>query len=583
MVRGFLLFLLFISSAYAGSEKAFVVLIPSYNNAEWYQRNLNSVFSQNYSNYRVIYIDDQSQDGTGELVRAYIQMRHLSEKISLICNEERVGALANIYRAVHMCSPDEIIVSLDGDDWLAHSDVLSYLNGVYSDPDVWLTYGQFVYYPSYQEGFSSQVPDHVIAENSFRSFGGAVTHLKTFYAGLFQQIQKKDLLYEGKFCAATYDLAIMLPMLEMAGYHSRFTPEVTYVYNVHNPINDHKVRQEEQERLDRFLRSKEKYSPIETYQKKIKPKKVYITPGFWVQLFAQGDPNYDRDNCLEVTCRLRDIAAKEGIEILQADSLEIMEDFDYLVVFDIFLDQLPYLARFPKEKLILFLWEPPSVLPENFNLEHHAYFSKIFTWDDTLVDNEKYFKFHYAVLRPMIEDVIEFPWKRFATMIACNKESSYPGELYTARRAVIDFFEELRADDFDLYGKWWPHSLHNYQGRIDKKVDVLKFYKFSYAYENVKNIPGYVSEKIFDCFQAGAVPIYWGAPNIENYVPRNCFIHRKDFPDEASLYHYLKQMDEGEYLSYIDNIRAFLQSEQAQLFSIDRFIHHFINLIQGEP
>src|SRR5271170_3453958 len=114
-------------------------------------------------------------------------------------------------------------------------------------------------------------------------------------------------------------------------------------------------------------------------------KKIYITPGYWGELFSIGNPIFNRDNCLDVLYRLREVARKSGYELLQADNLHSLQDFECLIVFDIFLDQLEQLSQYPKEKKILFLWEPPSVLPENFNLDNHSSFSKVYTWHDGLV------------------------------------------------------------------------------------------------------------------------------------------------------------------------------------------------------
>lgn len=111
----------------------------------------------------------------------------------------------------------------------------------------------------------------------------------------------------------------------------------------------------------------------------------------------------------------------------------------------------------------------------------------------------------------------------------------------------------------------------------------MKWYKFSFAYENIRDIPGYVTEKIFDCFQAGSVPIYWGASNVDVYIPKNCFIAREDFESDAALYEYLVNMTEQEHTRYLDNIRAFLSSEQAQLFSPENFIRIFMDLITTKP
>jgi len=571
-----LIAILFVTFAHAAQ---FVIVVPSYCNSACYKKNLDSIFTQSYDNYRVIYIDDASPDHTGALVEEYIQQHGLDTKVTLIRNEKNRGALANIYEAVCSCDPNEVVVNMDGDDWFAHRDVLAQLNEVYGERNVWLTYGQFVYYPSYKIGLGEEIPKEVVEENTFRTYTRGTTALRTFYAGLFQQIKIEDLLSDGDFFQAGYDLAIMIPMLEMAGRHIRFMPHVSYIYNFNTLINDHKIKFEEQAHVDRFIRAKEKYTPLLHYNAEGPPKKIYITPGLWGQLFDIGSPYYNRDNCLDVLYRLRAVAEEAGYEVLQADSLDHLDDFEYLIVFDIFLDQLPYLANIPKEKLILFLWEPPSVLPENFNIENHRLFSKIYTWNDALVDNQTYFKFYYPVFHPQIAEPIEPYLKRFSTLVACNKNSSYPGELYSERRNLIDFFENFPNDDFDLFGKGWGGSYTTYQGSIDKKLDYLKYYKFCFAYENVNNMPGYITEKIFDCFRAGTVPIYLGAPNIEEYIPKNCFISRSDFKDNRELYEYLKTMSETEYSEYMNNIQLFLKGNQAKLYSIEHFIQSFMDLL----
>ena len=308
-------------------------------------------------------------------------------------------------------------------------------------------------------------------------------------------------------------------------------------------------------------------------------KKIYITPGYWGELFAIDNPIFNRDGCLEVLYRLREVARKQGFEILQANDLNHLDEFEYLIVFDVFLDQLPLLEKYPPEKKILFLWEPPSVIPENYNVGNHRSFSKVITWNDALVDGKKYLKFRYPVLRPMIAEAVPFESKKLCTLIACNKDSSYPGELYSERRYLIQFYENSYSEGFSLFGKWWPETLRTYQGSIDKKVDCLKSFRFCYAYENIRGIPGYITEKIFDCFQAAAVPIYWGAPNISDEIPKNCYISREGFPSDYTLYSYLKNMDEATYAEYQRNIRSYLQSEKAKVYSQEHFINLFMKLI----
>jgi len=45
---------------------------------------------------------------------------------------------------------------------------------------------------------------------------------------------------------------------------------------------------------------------------------------------------------------------------------------------------------------------------------------------------------------------------------------------------------------------------------VGHKKPIMEQYKFSIYHENARNIPGYITEKIFDSFFAGCVPVYWG-------------------------------------------------------------------------
>ena len=188
------------------------------------------------------------------------------DKINIIINSKNVGALENIYNAIHSCNKDDIILLVDGDDRLAHNDVLKYLNTVYQDQNIWLTYGQFQWFPAQIPGFIFQMPNWVIEKNCIRSYRWITTHLRTFYAGLFHKIKKEDLLYEGKFYGTAWDLGIMYPMVEMAGYHTKFISDILYIYNTANFINDNKVNKDLQNKTDLFIRHKEPYTPIANWK-----------------------------------------------------------------------------------------------------------------------------------------------------------------------------------------------------------------------------------------------------------------------------------------------------------------------------
>jgi len=257
-------------------KKELVVIIPSYNNISCYKRNLDSVFRQDYTNlsWRVIYIDDHSSDGTGDAVEQYIREKGFQEKFTVIRNTKRSLAMANLYRAVHSCNDNEIVLTLDGDDWFAHDHVLQYINEVYQDPEVWLTYGSYTDWPEPEKevlthwmesfgGFGNRaVPADIIKNNEFRNFVGCTGQLRTFYAWLFKRIRLEDLMYESNFLPMTYDVGIMIPMHEMAHGRFKYIEKILYIHNLDTPLNDHKVDAVLQGNLEVYIRSKPKYQPL---------------------------------------------------------------------------------------------------------------------------------------------------------------------------------------------------------------------------------------------------------------------------------------------------------------------------------
>lgn len=243
-------------------DKSFVVVIASYNNELYCEKNLLSVFDQTYKNYRVIFIDDCSTDKTFEKVEKFAKAHGFEDKVTLIRNSERRLKLANLYKAYISCQNDEIIVCLDGDDWLAHENVLKELNGFYQNPDVWLSYSLAINHPKYEKRDGSCISDKDLKNNKIRDIPFCVSMLRTFYAGLFKMIKLKDLLYQGKFLPSADDFAFMVPMIEMAPTHSLFIPEIQYVINNRNPLREQTVINSLQNKLMKHLKKQEKYTKL---------------------------------------------------------------------------------------------------------------------------------------------------------------------------------------------------------------------------------------------------------------------------------------------------------------------------------
>lgn len=244
-------------------NKKFVIVIPSYNNQNWYKYNLDSVYSQKYKDFRVIYIDDNSNDLTYDLVKKYIKKNKKEWCTTLIHNNANLGALANHYKAILLSDPNEIIVSLDGDDWFANDGVLEYLNNIYQDPNIWITYGQFQNWPTKKIGWCKPIPKEIIETNSFRKFGFCMAQPRTYYAWLAKRIKKED-LYDtnNNFYKVAGDVALMFPMMEMAGNRFKFISDILCIRNVNNTLNDFKINKEIQNMITKKIRKKEKYKRL---------------------------------------------------------------------------------------------------------------------------------------------------------------------------------------------------------------------------------------------------------------------------------------------------------------------------------
>lgn len=272
-----------------------------------------------------------------------------------------------------------------------------------------------------------------------------------------------------------------------------------------------------------------------------------------------------------------------GYRVSQVRSLVGLRDVEKIIVFCVTHNDLSMITEYPYEKRVLFLWEPPTVYSSDYDRRIHELFSRIYTWDDDFVDNVKYFKFYDPQPRyDMPQDYVPFEQKKFCVYLTCNKTYDHPQSLSSERRKIINFFERKPRGEFDLYGYGWSRDdSQDYKGVAQSKVECMKNYKFCFCYDNMRDIKGYITgEKIFNVFVAGCVPIYWGASNIEEYIPKDCFIDKRDFATYDDLYAFLKSMSKEKYQQYLDSIRKFMQTPQALLFSPANFIDIMLNTVE---
>jgi hypothetical protein len=159
-------------------------------------------------------------------------------------------------------------------------------------------------------------------------------------------------------------------------------------------------------------------------------------------------------------------------------------------------------------------------------------------------------------------------------------------QLQDERLKYIYFFLELKK--LNLFGHGWhkmkdlpPSWGRKFQklftsrnpNSCKDKLKTLRRYKFCLCIENAQ-FPGYVTEKIIEAIVAGVVPVYLGAPDIENIIPCASYINMRNFKDPPSLLRYLESMSEDEALSIINGGRKFLiENPQYSYEGFAKFIH----------
>ena len=240
----------------------FVVVVPVYNAEKYIEKCLTSILSQDYDNYELVIIDDCSTDNTYKIINDV----HASHDYSfIVCrNHYRVGsALANIVKGIELFSYDgeDIIVTIDGDDFLYNDKVLSYLDDVYQDKNIYMTYGQYLPLSGSYGKYCSKIDDIREYRNSGLWYA---SHLRTFKNKLWYKINDADLKDENnEYYKIAGDAAYIYPMLEMCGdKHHKFIDEVLYVYNDLNSMNDMKMNMQEQIKVAELIRNKNVYNEI---------------------------------------------------------------------------------------------------------------------------------------------------------------------------------------------------------------------------------------------------------------------------------------------------------------------------------
>ncbi len=302
--------------------------------------------------------------------------------------------------------------------------------------------------------------------------------------------------------------------------------------------------------------------------------------------------------------QLRERFAREGIELNTPDL-----NAGRAVAFEFHLNaQRALPAQTP---CYTFLYEDPLVRPLNADRAQLARYRKVLTWNEDLIDDQHVLRLDY----PNDLRARDVPgWHErplFCVLIASNKALRYadPRALHGRRVEVIRHFEAHAPELFTLYGHGWhippvepgawgriAKRLHewrarwrpdaqpfpSYRGKVGRKSDVLDRARFCICYENSRGSPGYVTEKLFDCFTSGCVAVYIGTPHAEPAIPKACFIDGDRFTSPAELLAFLRSVSETQFAVWQRAMREFLLSPASGRFSNAQYCERIVTTIVAD-
>jgi hypothetical protein len=288
---------------------------------------------------------------------------------------------------------------------------------------------------------------------------------------------------------------------------------------------------------------------------------------------------------------IQDLDAFHGLELVNLGARPgVLLGFESPMYAFGFYDKLhEFIQRFPHRILFSGAFQDFQLTPginyqacfPSFSVNDHIPFVP---WHErdflVMVASNKFWKELFKI--PLFCNPLRYwPWLKsiFGSLRSMSLAQAIKSELHTKRLEAIEFFGGRKR--LCLYGPgWselqklprdWQRRLRQILGNLnpracDDKIATISGYKFAICYENVI-YPGYVTEKIIDCFVAGVVPVYLGAPDIEKHVPVDSFIDMRKFKQFSDLEAYLDQISEEQAQKLLKAGKAFLQSQEGQKYS----------------
>ena len=103
--------------------------------------------------------------------------------------------------------------------------------------------------------------------------------------------------------------------------------------------------------------------------------------------------------------------------------------------------------------------------------------------------------------------------------------------------------ELMKHVDIASYGQFQNNRRLHHDAGASTKLAVMRRFTYAIAFENSIETD-YVTEKMFDPLGVGTIPIYLGAPNVDEFLPGDaCCIDASNYPDPKALAQVMRGTD----------------------------------------
>lgn len=237
-----------------GKQRRIVVISPYWNAENYVNKNILSVASQDYNNYLHILINDASTDNSKIVVKNTVESVKTYSNVTWDTHENK-GAIFNQMAAVReYVDDDDIVILLDGDDWLVNNNtIFHYYNDLYNQ-GYEFTYGSMWSVvdniPLIAQDYPIDVKEKKTYRNHMFNWRIPYTHLRTVLGKHIKNLDEskfKD--SSGKWMKAGHDNPLFYELIERVDPDRVYcNKEIVCNYNDANPLNDYKIRGDEQNR-----------------------------------------------------------------------------------------------------------------------------------------------------------------------------------------------------------------------------------------------------------------------------------------------------------------------------------------------